>query len=176
MWKANSTSTDKTTTMASIKSLFSTQYQYGTPTVYKFNNTFSYAEFKESVMNLYSNLISNFIFLNTTFTTQINKLSNINEFSLENHININFGIPASAQTIISDDGTTIGITAGASGTSVLTTSNTSDVDTGIVDMDTGYFRINSIYPSPSVFVNITTENSFISAIKYSLSKFILTLQ
>lgn len=176
VWKSNATQTDKNTTKTGIQSMFSTQYQYGTPTVYKFNNTFSYAKFRESVMNTYSNFISNFIFLNTTFTTQINKLSNINEFSLENDLNINFGSPATAQTIISDNGTTIGITADASGTSVLTTSNTSDVDAGIVDIDTGYFRINSIYSSPSVFVNIKTENSFISAIKYSLSKFTLVLQ
>ena len=175
VWKSNATETDKNTTKASIKSLFSTQYQYGTPTVYKFNNTFSYAEFRESVMNTYSNFISNFIFLNTTFTTQINKLSNINEFSLENDININFGSSAIPQDIISDN-VTIGIQANASGTSPLVTSSTSDVDAGIVDMDTGYFRINSIYSSPSVFVNIKTENSFISAIKYSLSKFTLVLQ
>ena len=175
IWKSNATQTDKNTTKTGIQSMFSTQYQYGTPTVYKFNNTFSYAEFRESVMNTYSNFISNFIFLNTTFTTQINKLSNINEFSLENDININFGSPATAQTIISDN-VTIGIEANASGTSSLVTSSTSDVDAGIVDMDTGYFRINSIYSSPSVFVNIKTENSFISAIKYSLSKFTLVLQ
>lgn len=175
MWKSNATQTDKNTTKTGIQSMFSTQYQYGTPTVYKFNNTFSYAEFRESVINTYSNFISNFIFLNTTFTTQINKLSNINEFSLENDININFGSPATAQTIISDN-VTIGIEANASGTSSLVTSSTSDVDAGIVDMDTGYFRINSIYSSPSVFVNIKTENSFISAIKYSLSKFTLVLQ
>lgn len=175
VWKSNATQTDKNTTKTGIQSMFSTQYQYGTPTVYKFNNTFSYAEFRESVMNTYSNFISNFIFLNTTFTTQINKLSNINEFSLENDININFGSPATAQTIISDN-VTIGIEANASGTSSLVTSSTSDVDAGIVDMDTGYFRINSIYSSPSVFVNIKTENSFISAIKYSLSKFTLVLQ
>jgi hypothetical protein len=176
VWKSNATSTDKTTTMANIKTLFSTEYQYGTPTVYKFNNKFSYAEFRESVMNTYSNFISNFIFLNTTFTTQINKLSNINEFSLENDLNINFGFPAVPQDIISDNGTTISIAANASGISTLKTSSTSDVDTGIVDMDTGYFRINSIYPSPSVFVVVKTENSFISAIKYSLSKFNLVLQ
>ena len=175
VWKSNATQTDKNTTKTGIQSMFSTQYQYGTPTVYKFNNTFSYAEFRESVINTYSNFISNFIFLNTTFTTQINKLSNINEFSLENDININFGSPATAQTIISDN-VTIGIEANASGTSSLVTSSTSDVDAGIVDMDTGYFRINSIYSSPSVFVNIKTENSFISAIKYSLSKFTLVLQ
>lgn len=175
VWKSNATQTDKNTTKTGIQSMFSTQYQYGTPTVYKFNNTFSYAEFRESVMNTYSNFISNFIFLNTTFTTQINKLSNINEFSLENDININFGSPATTQTIISDN-VTIGIEANASGTSSLVTSSTSDVDAGIVDMDTGYFRINSIYSSPSVFVNIKTENSFISAIKYSLSKFTLVLQ
>ena len=177
IWKSNATQTDKNTTKTGIQSMFSTQYQYGTPNVYKFNNTFSYAEFRESVMNTYSNFISNFIFLNTTFTTQINKLSNINEFSLENHININFGIlPGTPQTIISNDGTIIDIQANASGTSVLTTNNTSDVDAGVVDMDTGYFRINSIYPSPSVTVTIKTENSFISAIKYSLSKFNLVLQ
>ena len=175
VWKSNATQTDKNTTKTGIQSMFSTQYQYDTPTVYKFNNKFSYAEFRESVMNTYSNFISNFIFLNTTFTTQINKLSNINEFSLENDININFGSPATAQTIISDN-VTIGIEANASGTSSLVTSSTSDVDAGIVDMDTGYFRINSIYSSPSVFVNIKTENSFISAIKYSLSKFTLVLQ
>ena len=175
VWKSNATQTDKNTTKTGIQSMFSTQYQYGTPTVYKFNNTFSYAEFRESVINTYSNFISNFIFLNTTFTTQINKLSNINEFSLENHININFGSPATTQDIISDN-VKIGIQANASGTSPLVTSSTSDVDAGIVDMDTGYFRINSIYSSPSVFVNIKTENSFISAIKYSLSKFTLVLE
>ena len=175
IWKSNATQTDKNTTKTGIQSMFSTQYQYGTPNVYKFNNTFSYAEFRESVMNTYSNFISNFIFLNTTFTTQINKLSNINEFSLENNLNINFGIPGTPQTIISDT-VTISIEANASGTSPLVTSSTSDVDVGIVDMDTGYFRINSIYSSPSVFVNIKTENSFISAIKYSLSKFTLVLQ
>jgi len=178
VWKSNATETDKNTTKTSIQSMFSTQYQYGTSTVYKFNNKFSYAEFRESVMNTYSNLISNFIFLNTTFTTQINKLSNINEFSLENDLNINFGSPATAQTIIldEDDQTTISITADASGTSVLTTNSTSDVDAGIVDIDTGYFRINSIYPSSSVTVTVKTENSFISAIKYSLSKLNLVLQ
>ena len=175
VWKSNATETDKNTTKTDIQSMFSTQYQYDTPTVYKFNNKFSYAEFRESVMNTYSNFISNFIFLNTIFTTQINKLSNINEFSLENNLNINFGIPGTPQTIISDT-VTISIEANASGTSPLETSSTSDVDVGIVDMDTGYFRINSIYSSPSVFVNIKTENSFISAIKYSLSKFNLVLQ
>jgi hypothetical protein len=175
VWKSNATPTDKTTTMASIKTLFSTEYQYGTPTVYKFNNKFSYAEFRESVMNTYSNFISNFIFLNTKFTTQINKLSNINEFSLENDLNINFGFPAVKQDIISDNGTTISIAANVSGISPLETSST-DVDAGIVDIDTGYFRINSIYPSPSVFVTVKTENSFISVIKYSLSKFNLVLQ
>ena len=175
VWKSNATETDKNTTKTGIQSMFSTQYQYDTPTVYKFNNKFSYAEFRESVMNTYSNFISNFIFLNTIFTTQINKLSNINEFSLENNLNINFGIPGTPQTIISDT-VTISIEANASGTSPLETSSTSDVDVGIVDMDTGYFRINSIYSSPSVFVNIKTENSFISAIKYSLSKFNLVLQ
>ena len=174
VWKSNATETDKNTTKTGIQSMFSTQYQYDTPTVYKFNNKFSYAEFRESVMNTYSNFISNFIFLNTIFTTQINKLSNINEFSLENNLNINFGIPGTPQTIISDT-VTISIEANASGTSPLETSSTSDVDVGIVDMDTGYFRINSIYSSPSVFVNIKTENSFISAIKYSLSKFNLVL-
>ena len=175
VWKSNATDTDKNTTKTDIQSMFSTQYQYDTPTVYKFNNKFSYAEFRESVMNTYSNFISNFIFLNTIFTTQINKLSNINEFSLENNLNINFGIPGTPQTIISDT-VTISIEANASGTSPLGTSSTSDVDVGIVDMDTGYFRINSIYPSPSVTVTIKTENSFISAIKYSLSKFNLVLQ
>ena len=175
VWKSNATDTDKNTTKTGIQSMFSTQYQYDTPTVYKFNNKFSYAEFRESVMNTYSNFISNFIFLNTIFTTQINKLSNINEFSLENNLNINFGIPGTPQTIISDT-VTISIEANASGTSPLGTSSTSDVDVGIVDMDTGYFRINSIYPSPSVTVTIKTENSFISAIKYSLSKFNLVLQ
>ena len=175
VWKSNATETDKNTTKTDIQSMFSTQYQYDTPTVYKFNNKFSYAEFRESVMNTYSNFISNFIFLNTIFTTQINKLSNINEFSLENNLNINFGIPGTPQTIISDT-VTISIEANASGTSPLETSSTSDVDVGIVDMDTGYFRINSIYPSPSVTVTIKTENSFISAIKYSLSKFNLVLQ
>ena len=175
IWKSNATQTDKNTTKTGIQSMFSTQYQYDTPTVYKFNNKFSYAEFRESVMNTYSNFISNFIFLNTIFTTQINKLSNINEFSLENNLNINFGIPGTPQTIISDT-VTISIEANASGTSPLETSSTSDVDVGIVDMDTGYFRINSIYPSPSVTVTIKTENSFISAIKYSLSKFNLVLQ
>ena len=175
VWKSNATETDRNTTKTGIQSMFSTQYQYDTPTVYKFNNKFSYAEFRESVMNTYSNFISNFIFLNTIFTTQINKLSNINEFSLENNLNINFGIPGTPQTIISDT-VTISIEANASGTSPLGTSSTSDVDVGIVDMDTGYFRINSIYSSPSVFVNIKTENSFISAIKYSLSKFNLVLQ
>ena len=175
VWKSNATETDKNTTKTGIQSMFSTQYQYDTPTVYKFNNKFSYAEFRESVMNTYSNFISNFIFLNTIFTTQINKLSNINEFSLENNLNINFGIPGTPQTIISDT-VTISIEANASGTSPLVTSSTSDVDVGIVDMDTGYFRINSIYPSPSVTVTIKTENSFISAIKYSLSKFNLVLQ
>ena len=175
IWKSNATQTDKNTTKTGIQSMFSTQYQYDTPTVYKFNNKFSYAEFRESVMNTYSNFISNFIFLNTIFTTQINKLSNINEFSLENNLNINFGIPGTPQTIISDT-VTISIEANASGTSPLGTSSTSDVDVGIVDMDTGYFRINSIYPSPSVTVTIKTENSFISAIKYSLSKFNLVLQ
>lgn len=174
VWKSNATETDKNTTKTGIQSMFSTQYQYDTPTVYKFNNKFSYAEFRESVMNTYSNFISNFIFLNTIFTTQINKLSNINEFSLENNLNINFGIPGTPQTIISDT-VTISIEANASGTSPLETSSTSDVDVGIVDMDTGYFRINSIYPSPSVTVTIKTENSFISAIKYSLSKFNLVL-
>ena len=174
VWKSNATETDRNTTKTGIQSMFSTQYQYDTPTVYKFNNKFSYAEFRESVMNTYSNFISNFIFLNTIFTTQINKLSNINEFSLENNLNINFGIPGTPQTIISDT-VTISIEANASGTSPLVTSSTSDVDVGIVDMDTGYFRINSIYSSPSVFVNIKTENSFISAIKYSLSKFNLVL-
>ena len=171
MWKANATPANKATIKAAINTMFSTQY--GTADVYKFNNKFSYTEFRESVMNTYSDFISNFIFVNTVFKTQINKLSNINEFSLENPVNI---IPSTSQDIISDNGTTISIEADASGTSVLTTNSTSDVDAGVVDMDTGYFRINSIYPSPSVFVNITTENSSISTIKYSLSKFSLTLQ
>lgn len=170
MWKANATPANKATIKAGINTMFSTQY--GTADVYKFNNKFSYTEFRESVMNTYSNFISNFIFVNTVFKTQINKLSNINEFSLENPVNIIPGIPQ----VIIDDETTISIEADASGTSVLITNSTSDVDAGVVDMDTGYFRINSIYPSPSVFVNITTENSSISTIKYSLSKFSLTLQ
>lgn len=171
MWKINATPSHKATIKAAINTMFSTQY--GTVDIYKFNNKFSYTEFRESVMNTHSDFISNFIFVNTVFKTQINKLSNINEFSLENPINI---IPSTSQVIISDNGTTIGITADASGTSVLTTNMISDVDPGVVDIDTGYFRINSIYPSPSVFVNITTENSSISTIKYSLSKFSLTLQ
>lgn len=171
MWKANATSANKATIKAAITTMFGTQY--GTADVYKFNNKFSYTEFRESVMNTYSDFISNFIFVNTVFKTQINKLSNINEFSLENPVNI---IPDISPIIISDNETTISIQTNASGTSVLTTNSTSDADAGVVDMDTGYFRINSIYPSPSVFVNIITENSSISTIKYSLSKFSLTLQ
>ncbi len=167
VWKSNATPPDIANIKTNITSMFSNQYGNN---AYKFNNKFSYSEFRESVMNKYFNFISNFIFVNTVFNTQINKLSNINEFSIENPLNI---IPGITQDIISDNGTTISI---ESGTSVLTTNSTLDVDAGVVDMDTGYFRINSIYSSPSVFVNIKTENSFISTIKYSLSKLSLTLE
>ena len=174
IWTVTTTTTNQNTIKTAIQSMFDTYIAgTGVASAYKFNNKFSFNEFKESVMTKYSDNITNFTFTKTEFITTINKTSNINEFSLENGISL---LNSTDESVIITDGSdTITIPANSNSGTVSLTTTFFDVDPGVVNIDTGYFRINSVYTSPSVDVVVKTENTFISAIKYSLSKFTLNL-
>lgn len=173
VWKDTTTPTNQSNIKNHIKVMFDTYIAgTGVALAYKFNNKFSFSEFENSVMTKYVNNIANFTFEKTEFAITINKTSNINEFSLENSISLLDSTVASV--IITDDLYIITIPENSSGTVSLTTTFP-DADPGVVNIDTGYFRINSVYDSPSVDVVVETKNRLISAIKYSLSKFTLNL-
>ena len=168
VFRSNISSIEQTRIKADIQSIFNTHVGFSG----KFNNQFNFSEFKELVLNKYSNKILSISFKSSTFSTTLSKMSSINEFSIENNILL---YDNTSYTIFTYNNNTVSIpTTNNSETVSLIVSNNEE-DAGVVNISNGYFRINSIFTEPTQLVTIKTSNSYILPIIHSLSTFILTI-
>ena len=168
VFRSNILAAEQATIKSDVKSIFNTHVGFSD----KFNNQFNFSEFKELVLNKYSNKILSITFNSSTFTTILSKMSAINEFSIENNISL---FDDASYKIFTYNSIDVSIPASNNLQTVSLNVSANDIDAGVVNISNGYFRINSIFTEPTQLVTIKTSNSYILPIIHSLSTFILTI-
>lgn len=178
IFKSGIGTSEQNTIKTDISSIFQTHVGSGDSGSYKFNNLFSFSDFKSLVLDEYSDKIATIFFNHTTYKMTANN-AGVSEFSIENGISLfNDESSTIANISILDVQYNI-IIPQNSGTSTVPLElwgigapEVSDIDIGAINTSTGYLRINSVYHSEAQ-INIKTSDNNVTPIQRSLSTFTL---